>query len=160
MGRAESIFQERARRNNLKLMQRLRPFTRRIGKREQELIDRKDTAQTAYLKSEAKAARAYYHYEEAQKALDQYRARKAKEKVNESKGSNRSKRQEYPRRSQSKRVEDSDARKPCQRWLKNSSQLSQDALAGSLLASMHGTSTKNKLLPSTITLSPTIHNYK
>jgi hypothetical protein len=50
-----------------------------MQKREQELIDRKDRAQTAYLKSDAKAGRAYYRYEKAQKALDQYRARKAKE---------------------------------------------------------------------------------
>ena len=86
MRRAESIFQERTLKNKLMLRLRLRPFTRRMQKREQELIDRKDRAQTAFLKSDAKAGRAYFRYEKAQKALDQYRTRKAKEKVNQSKG--------------------------------------------------------------------------
>jgi len=86
MGRAEPIFQERALKNKLMLRLRLRSFTRRMQKREQELIDRKDRAQTAYLKADAKAGIAYCRYEKAQKTLDQYRARKAKEKVNQSKG--------------------------------------------------------------------------
>jgi hypothetical protein len=94
---------------------RLRPFTRRMQKREQELIDRKDRAQTAYLKSDAKAGMAYYRYEKAQKALDQYRARKAKEKVNQSKGlgpdSGRTGRRDKNTRS----ALDSDARKTRQR---------------------------------------------
>jgi hypothetical protein len=85
-----------------------------MQKREQELIDRKDRAQTAYLKSDAKAGRAYYRYEKAQKALDQYRARKAKEKVNQSKGlgpdSGRTRQRDKNTRS-ALRAEDSDAGK-------------------------------------------------
>ena len=118
MGRAESIFQERALKNKLMLRLRLRSFTRRMQKREQELIDRKDRAQTAYLKSDAKAGIAYCRYEKAQKALDQYRARKAKEKVNQSKGlgpdSGRTGQREKNTRS-ALRAEDSDARKTRQR---------------------------------------------
>jgi hypothetical protein len=104
--------------NKLILRLRLGPLTRRMQKREQELIDRKDRAQTAYLKSDAKAGRAYYRYEKAQKALDQYTARKAKEKVNQSKGlgpdSGRIGRRDKKTRS-ALRAEDSDARKTRQR---------------------------------------------
>jgi hypothetical protein len=85
-----------------------------MQKKEQELIDRKERAQTAYLKSDAKASRAYNRYEKAQKALDQYRARKAKEKVNQSKGlgpdSGRTGRRDENTRS-ALRADDSDARK-------------------------------------------------
>ena len=118
MRRAESIFQERALRNKLMLRLGLRPFMRRIQKKEQELIDRKDRAQTAYLKSDAKAGRAYFRYEKAQKSLDQYRARKAKEKVNQSKGlgpdSGRTGQRDKNTRS-ALRAEGSDARKTRQR---------------------------------------------
>ena len=115
MGRAESIFQERALKNKLMLSLRLRSFTRRMQKREQELIDRKDRAQTAYLKSDAKAGRAYYRYEKAQKALDQYRASKAKEKANQSKGLGPDSGQRDKNTRSALRAGDSDARKTRQR---------------------------------------------
>jgi hypothetical protein len=114
MGRAESIFQERALKNKLILRLRIRPFTRRMKKREQELIDRKDRAQTAYLKSDAKAGRDYYRYEKAQKALDQYRARKANQSKGLGPGSGRTGRRDKNTRS-ALRAEDSDARKTRQR---------------------------------------------